>query len=591
MDVAAPSRSEIDQRYQSELSQLAAKCDEVGLPAQAKITREWIVQPHGEENVLFLVPDSSQLVPKADAPQLVQFWYQKFRALRNAQADALFDHAQALLAAQDGAASYRTLHEVLRENPDHADARRILGYNKVGDVWRRPGVTIRAKQPRFDHPKLGWPMKSFWQIDTPHFQIMTNESEAAGLELGKRLEIVYSAWEQMFFSYWSNERQLASYFNGGTPSPVRKKFDVVLFKTRGEYVNYLEKTQPRIGITLGIYQFDEEMVFLFHDDSNQAHATWHHEVAHQLFQEYRSASKDVGETANAWAIEAVAMYMESLRIHDGYVTLGGIDATRLQFARNRFTMGDFFIKLDELVAMGRNQLQKSPDIGAIYSESAGLAHFFLDGDDRKLREPFIQYLVDIYQRKDREHSLATRLGQKSLGPLDQQYATYLGVTTEQILALPEHSPTTDLALGRCSGIDDRALARIGTFAQLQWLDLTFTPITSAGVASLQGCQSLRDLSVASTHIDDTALATIGKLTTLEELDLSGTAISDQGLQQLASLSQLKVLRLAVTQISDAGLLQLAKLKNLEMIDARQTKVTPEGVQQLKQSLPQVVIHL
>ncbi|PQO27124.1 leucine-rich repeat domain-containing protein [Blastopirellula marina] len=591
MDTAAPSRSEIDQRYQAELAQLAAKCDEVGLPAQAKITREWIVRPHGEENLFFLVPESDPFEPTADAPPLVQFWYKKFRALRDAQADALFQHAQQLLATQAGPASYRTLHEVLRENPDHADARRILGYNNVNGTWRRPGVTTRAKQPRFAHPKFGWPMKSFWQIDTPHFQIMTNESEAAGLELGKRLEIVYSAWEQMFFSFWSNERQLASYFDGGTPSPVRKKFDVVLFKTRGEYVNYLEKSQPRIGITLGIYQFDEEMVFLFHDDSDQAHATWHHEVTHQLFQEYRVASKDVGVNYNAWAIEAVAMYLESLRIHDGYMTLGGIDATRLQFARNRFSMGDFYIKLDELVAMGRSELQKSQDIGAIYSEAAGLAHFFLDGDGGKFREPFIQYLVDIYQRNDREHSLAMRLGQKSLSPLDQQYASYLAISSEQILALPEGSPTTDLALGKCPGIDDRALARIGTFAQLTWLDLTFTSITSEGVGQLKGCQALRDLSVASTHIDDAALATIGKLNALEELDLSGTAISDQGLVQLKSLAKLKVLRMAVTQISDAGLLQLSKLKNLEMIDARQTRITPAGVERLKQSLPQVVVHL
>lgn len=591
LNAAAPSRSELDQRYQAELAQLAAKCDEVGLPDQAKITREWIVKPHGEENLFFLVPETDPHQPKEDASQLVQFWHNKFRTLRNTQADTLYKHAQELLIANNGPASYRTLHEVLRENPDHADARRILGYNQVNGTWRRPGVTTRAKQPRFDHPKLGWPSRSFWQIDTPHFQIMTNESEAAGLELGERLEIVYSAWEQMFFSYWSNERQLASYFDGGTPSPVRKKFDVVLFKSRGEYVNYLEAKQPRIGITLGIYQFDEEMVFLFHDESDQAHATWHHEVAHQLFQEYRSASNDVGVNYNTWAIEAVAMYMESLRIEDEYVTLGGIDATRLQFARNRFLMGDFYIKLEELVAMGRSELQKSDDIGAIYSESAGLAHFFLDGDQQKRREPFTQYLVDIYQRNDRAHSLEMRLGQKGLAAIDPQYAAYLGVSTEQILALPQGSATTDLALGKCTGIDDRALERIGTFAQLKWLDLTFTSITGEGIAPLKGCQSLRDLSVASTRINDAALSTIGQLSQLEELDISGTAVSDQGLSHLGSLSKLKVLRMAVTQISDAGLLKLSRLKNLEMIDARQTRITAAGAERLKQALPDVVIHL
>ncbi|PQO44781.1 hypothetical protein [Blastopirellula marina] len=586
---AAPTRTEIDQRYAEELTQLAAKCDEVGLTAQATITRQWIVQPRGEENVFFLAPDSSPHQPKKDAPQLELFWYQKFRQLRAAQADALFQHAQDLLAAADGPAAYRTLHEVLRENPDHADARRILGYNKIGDTWRRPGVVTKAKQPRYAHPKFGWPARTFWQIDTPHFQIMTNDSEAAGLALGERLEVVYSAWEQMFFSFWSSERQLAGYFDGGSPSPVRKKFDVVLFKSRAEYVAYLEETQPRIGITLGIYMFDQEQVFLFHDESDQAHATWHHEVSHQLFQEYRTASKDVGYSFNAWAIEAVAMYMESLRIHDGYVTLGGIDATRLQFARNRYSLGGFYIKLDELVAMGRDALQKSEEIGSIYSQSAGLAHMFLDGENRKLREPFVEYLTTIYQKKDMPNSLARELGVSDLAGLDPRYPAYLSVSSDDILKLPEGGPTTDLALGKCTDIDDRALPRIGTFAQLKWLDLTFTNVTSSGIAHLKGCRSLRDLSVASTAIDDAALATIGQLKTLEELDLSGTAITDAGLANLTGLSNLKVLRLAVTQISDEGLSKLAKLRGLEMIDARQTGITPAGVERLKQSLPQVVV--
>lgn len=596
MQAQAPSRAEIDARFQSQLDELAAKCDEVKLPAQAEATRQWIIPKYGQANLFYLVPESNPLQPDGDASQLVQFWYQKFRTIRNAHADALYKHAQELLIAKQGAKSYQTLHEVLRENPDHADARRILGYANVNGTWRRPGVVTRAKQPRYEHPKFGWPARSFWQIDTTHFQIMTNLSEEEGLKLGERLEIVYSAWEQMFFSYWSNELQLAGYFDGGSPSPVRKKFEVVLFKTRGEYVNYLEQVQPRIGITLGIYQFDEEKVYLFHDESEAAHATWHHEISHQLFQEYRSASKDVGLNFNFWAIEGVAMYMESLRIFDGYVTLGGVDATRFQFARNRYFNDDSRVPFGELVGMGRNDLQKRPDIGALYSESAGRTHYYLDfpadyeTEQQKWREPFIEYLKEIYQGRDTIHSFGNHLGNRGRASTAGLYKHFLSVTDEDILALPEGAPTTDLVLGSMDGITDAALARIGTFEKLGWLDLTKTQITDTGVAHLKGCRSLRDLSIATTPISDNSLATVGKLNTLEELDISGTPVTDAGLAHLGSLSNLKVLRMAVTRISDEGLLKLARLKDLEMIDARQTRVTPQGVERLKQSLPKVVVH-
>ncbi|MEW4455453.1 hypothetical protein AB1L30_22480 [Bremerella sp. JC817] len=589
LDTAAPSRSEIDTRMQTELEALAKKADEVGLPAQAKTTRDWLIPAMGEANVLYLVPESDPLEPKSSAPQLEQFWYSKFRSLRNAYADALFEHARKLVDAEQGAASYQTLHEVLRNNPDHAEARRILGYANVNGAWRRPGVVTRAKQPRYEHPKLGWPARSYWQIDTPHFEILTNHSEAEGLKLGERLEVVYSAWEQMFFSFWSNPRQLASYFNGSTPSPVRKKFQVVLFKSRGEYVSYLEPVQPRIGITLGIYQFDDEKVYLFHSDDETAHATWHHEVSHQLFQEYRSASKDVGLNFNAWAVEGVAMYLESLRIFDGYMTLGGLDASRLQYARNRYFVGNFHMPLAEIVELGREKLQKREDISAIYSHSAGLTQYLLDGDERSLREPFIRTLYKMYQGNDIPLTLMQETGQE-YPRIDAGYLSYLQVTDDEVLALPADGPTTDLSLCGATKLTNKALEHIGKFPQLRWLDLQVTNITDAGIPFLKDCQKLRDLCVASTSVTDASMATIGKLKGLEELDISGTRITDAGIAQLRGLSNLKVLRMAVTQVSDEGLLALARLKNLEMIDARQTKVTADGVARLKQSLPGVVVH-
>jgi len=556
---------------------------------QAKLTEAWIVSSTAAANRFYLVPESDPLQPADSAPQLEKFWYQKFRQVRSEHAERLFQHANEFLKHDQAPAAYHVLHEILREDPDHAEARRILGYRRIGETWRRPGVTVRAKQPRFDHPLYDWPSQTYWQIDTPHFQILTNHSEQAGLKLGQRLEIVYSVWEQLFFSFWSNSRQLASYFDGKSPTPARKKFQVVYFKSQEEYVRYLLPSEPRIGITRGIYQFQPQKVFLFHNDDPAAYSTWHHEVAHQLFQEYRSTSEEVGNSYNAWAVEGAAMYLESMRIHDGYVTTGGITAPRLQFARNRRLVGDFYLPLGKLVRLGRLELQQDPNISAIYSQSAGLAQFFIDGRQKKLREPFVAYLVALYHDRDTPDSLSELTGQP-LPQLDAWYQEFLFVNNQQIVTLPAGFGCSSLALGNTQ-VTDEALSRIGTFKQLAWLDLTGTRVTDAGVKHLSGCHNLSDLSLASTQATDESLPTIGQLISLVELDLSNTRVTDDSLKQLAGLQKLQILRLALTGIGDPGLSHLGQLASLRMIDLRRTQVSATAVATFRERFPEVEIFV
>jgi len=581
-----PSRAEIDTTFQQQLMELAQLCEEHQLADQAKLTRGWLVSQSKASNLLFLVPESDAAKPDSDAPELVQFWYRRFRQLRNQYADALFDHAKQIVQ-RESATAYRLLHEILRQNPDHPDARRILGYRSVNETWRRPGVTNRAKQPRYHHPKFGWQRGSFWQIDTPHFEIMTNSSQAAGMELGERLEIVYSAWEQLFFEYWSNTAQLAHYFEGAAPSPARKKFQVVYFDQRSQYVDYLTQIAPRAGITLGLYQFNTEQVFLYRTTDTDAQATWHHEVTHQLFQEYRSAEPSVGQAFHGWAVEGPALYMESLRIHDGYVTVGGIDSSRLQFARDRLFVGNFFVPLEELASLGLRSLQQDERITAIYSQAAGFSHFLMDGENQTLRRPFIQFLEKLYQR-DTSLQTLQQLSGKPAAELDASYQQFLVVTDAQIEALPEGSPAKNLSLAYCP-VSDRSMARIGTLEQLEWLDLSHTSVTSQGVQRLKGCRRLRDLSLSSTAIDDQCLDSVAQLRALQELDLSATKITDEGIGALSKLPNLKILRLAVTNISYNGIVQLKSMDSLKVVDLRRSKLEPAGARRLQQEMPTVQV--
>ncbi|TWT39274.1 leucine-rich repeat domain-containing protein [Blastopirellula retiformator] len=582
----ALDRATLDARFQSELTQLADKCDELEMPQQAAATRGWLLERRPIYNYAVMVPESDPLKPTGQPTQLIAFWYERLTSLRQAYAEQLFQLARQELTADRADVAYRLIHDVLRENPDHTEARRILGYRQVGGVWRRPGVTTRVKQLRLDHPKFPWPARTYWLIESPHFEISTNHSEQAGLELAEKLEQLYSAWEQIFFDYWSNSRQLKSYFDGATPSPSRKKFHIAYFRSRQEYVDYLTPLEPQAAMTLGIYLFKKEEAYFFASDDPAAQSTWLHEATHQLFHEYRSAPAEIGTTANFWAIEGAALYMESVRMFDGYCTIGGFDASRLQFARNRRLVGEFHLPVGELTGLSREQLQKHPDIRPLYSEAAGLAHYWMDGDAAQYRRPFIDYLRTIYLGRDHARSLEETTG-LSPSQIDDSYARFLQVDDAMLEQLDPAGPTVDLALGR-TAVTDEGMTSIGKLPQLTWLDLTGTKVTSAGVRQLQTPQ-LRDLGLGGTATTDAATPSIAKLAKLGELDLSGTAITDAGLKPLAQLDQLQILRLAVTRITDAGLAELARCAQLRALDLRRTLTTPAGVAKIKQAIPSLQV--
>lgn len=73
------------------------------------------------------------------------------------------------------------------------------------------------------------------------------------------------------------------------------------------------------------------------------------------------------------------------------------------------------------------------------------------------------------------------------------------------------------------------------------------------------------LSLAGTGIQDKDLAIIGQFANLQRLRLENNLITDQGLSSLQSLAKLEVLNLNGTQVTAQGLSKLSTLKNLQSL--------------------------
>jgi len=381
--------------YRQRLHTLADKCVELGLPEQAQLVRQWVKVRRADQQRFFLADSVGSFAADAtavrdragDSPaatqaagtELERQFLQRFKRERQQQAVALFELAEQQLKADAADAAYRTLHAVLREDPDHARARRILGYRPSGTRWTLGEDGIRRRNGTTTHPRFGWRRGSYWLIESSHFRISTNHSAAAGEKLARQLEQLHAAWQQLFFDFWSNSAALAARFAGeDRPLGPARKYQVVLFRDREEYLSQLARVEPRIQVSSGYYTAEQRTAYLFAGDP-AIETNWWHEVSHQLFHESADSIRLVGERQNFWAIEGIAVYMESFVPDDDSVTLGGFEADRLQFARYRILRDAPRESLANLVLLGRPALPARADLGELYTQAAWLCHALMDG--------------------------------------------------------------------------------------------------------------------------------------------------------------------------------------------------------------------
>ena len=574
LDADALDRDALDEDFRAKLTALAVRCRQLELSDQAQITSSWFVDRDPRRLYLFLPADTDFTKPEAAAEEVVHQWYSKFMLYRREYAASLFRLATAMLDRGDAPAAYQLLYEILREDPDHSSARRVLGFRRRGSGWRRASTRITRRRVGTTHPKFGWRRNEYWRIESRHFRVLTSCSPEEGTRLARQLETFHDLWQQVFFAHWSTGEALAARLAGHNELLGReRKHKVVQFRDRQEYVKQLAQLEPQIAVSLGYYMHGRRTSF-FYAGKESLRATWFHEATHQLFQESGEAIERVGEKWNSWILEGIAVYMESLVPHRGYWTLGGFDADRLQYARARMLSGGKYTPLSELVRLGREDLQRHPDIRRIYTQSAGLVHFFMNGSNARFRRAIIDLLRAQYQGRDSTRSLVLLTG-TDFNELDDQYRQFLQVSEQDLRFLNPPPFVRSLILGR-SAITDDGLKRLADHQQLEWLDLSFTAVTDTGIDLLAGLTNLKQLSLEGTRVTNRSLNVIANFGDLEELDLSGTEVTDAGVKKLAALGNLKVLWLSDTAITDETLTVLTTLKKLEYVDVDKTQVTSDA---------------
>jgi hypothetical protein len=450
-------------QHAARLVPVAQGFSDLGLADEAKHCRA-LAAPM--ETVLFRVnklPKEVQPEISLSLPERERELRESLRQIEEHYAADLYSFCRKALRAGYPSYAYQIVEEVVRHNPDHPAARKILGYKLRGKEWVTPFAADRLEKGYVWDDAFGWLPKEqlakykagkrwcggrwmsiaqeaeirrdfqhAWQVRTDHYLVRTDKSLERGVEIAKTLEQYHDFFMQTFAGFFSTPDQMMKLFQtSGSSSSLQSRsrpYLVDYFRSRDEYVNRLVKRVPQIGITNGLYYTADRVAYFYYDPQQQNQDTLFHEATHQLFYENDKRDRMIAMDANFWIVEGISCYMESYHVENGQSVVGDPKHVRIEAARHRCLIDKYYIPLDRFTEMGMYAFQSSRQISMNYSQAAGLAHFFMHYDGGRYRDALIEHLSEIYRAGPRQRTAVRSLADLtgvSFPELDRQYEEYM----------------------------------------------------------------------------------------------------------------------------------------------------------------------
>ena len=436
----------------------ARRCRDLAAPIEASLFRVVRLPKNVEPEIPATLPDKEHELRVS------------LHELQEKYATELYVLCRKVLRAGYPSYAFRILEEVIRQNPDHAGARRILGYKLRSKEWVTPFANEQLDKGNVWDDTFGWLPKDHvakykagkrycngrwmsaaqeeeicrdfrhaWQVRTDHYLVRTNYSLERGVEIAKKLEQFHDFFMQTFAAFFSTPDQMQKLFQSQASSANLQSrlrpYRVDYFRTREEYVQRLIKKVPQIRITNGLYFTGDRVAYFYYDPQMPNQDTLFHEATHQLFYENEHRDRVIAMDANFWIIEGIACYMESYHSENGQSFVGNPKHPRILAARHRVVVDNYYIPLERFSEMGMAAFQSSREISKNYSQAAGLAHFFMNYEGGRYRDALTEHLSEIYRAGPRQrqlvHSLSNLTG-VPFGELDKQYEDYMRTLPAEI---------------------------------------------------------------------------------------------------------------------------------------------------------------
>jgi hypothetical protein len=534
-------RESLEFQFGQELVEIAAWCQQNDLARQVPITYDLKINRDPRRQYIYL--PSTKLMPDPNLHEgRLSEWLAKINTAKKNHANRIFKLAKTAANEDAMAIAYQLVHEVIFHDRGHDAVRKMLGHQRQENHWNVAAETFRPRQSKTDHDFLPLRRGEFIIAKTPHFEIESTASEARTQELADDLERWHGVWRQVFFEYWGSRKTLKDAIDGKkvfrTPG---RKFKVVFFKNKMDYVANLKDLVRGVEVSSGYYSNKQRVSFFF-DGGKSERETWRHELTHQLFRESRGRSPDTAFDKNyIWLDEGVATYFESMTELDGYVTLGGFDALRTQFARKQALLEDRSLPIEQLHALSQSQWQARADAD-LYAQSAAVVDMMINDNGGRLERALVDLLQIIYKKRTRPDVFSKKLNVK-FKDLDQSYAEYLKVDSKMVVDhLLKPESRTFLCLPSAN-LQTAAFSRLGKCTNLTELCFSQQTVSVSHINELKSCRSLRKLIIVGCVIEPGALESLAEFQSLEEINLTYSEFSPGELATLKSRKpKLKIVR-------------------------------------------------
>jgi hypothetical protein len=481
------ARLEIVAHEVSELKQLADELDRAKNTLAAREVRARLGPPSLANGPTRFVP-FPEVVPPGTSIEGVDRssasppgpWRAKLALIWSHAGNDLFRLAEraASSAPPRFALASALLRETLKRQPDHREARRLLGYVPHEGGWSKVFAVRQRRQGFVNHPIFGWVPSDWaahldrgelpaptsrvqkltrwlpaaeadrlrsgwdppWRISTEHFEIQTDVPLAEAISFGRRLEAFHDLFTALLADILGENLPLVRRFRDPkmTGEPEYKPHIVYYFASKDEYVDYFRNKPegPDLVRSLGYYNPPRTggrraPAYFFRDPNGQLPVTanLYHEVSHQLLFETAGPNAYTRNVGNYWVFEGLGTYFETVSPQpDGSLEVGGLVGRRMEEAIHALVDQGRVVPLAKFVALDKNDFERDdPRIYLYYQQAMALTAFLMQWHSGAYRDAFLDYVHDAYRGRIKQRTgrkLDDRLGQP-YGTLEAQFIGFL----------------------------------------------------------------------------------------------------------------------------------------------------------------------
>ena len=379
-------------------------------------------------------------------PAARKAWRQRFEPARTRLIKPLEQVGQRALAAGMPEVAHLYLRHVLAFHPEHPDLHRNLGLVRTGTRWYGPRGQRRVKEGLVWDDALGWVIAKDaaryaageyfdlqarrwttlaaadtahaaaadpWRFETEHLAITGTAKLRDLVAIANRLEAFYArifaAYSQFFATGGQGVKLIFGLLDH---EPLRVSI-------AADQAGYRASLPPgtNAGWSAGMWVPSAKSSFF----SAGSDVVMYHEFTHQILDVF--ANGNAG--APTWLVEGVAVYTETPVFVDSELVLGRIEANphirqHLAAARTGSELG-----LDPLFALDSRTWSAAVDPGPQYAAAGAVVQFCMEGEDRRYRADFVDFLRDSYRGQTMDRKLWQYLGLER-DAFVAAYRTWLG---------------------------------------------------------------------------------------------------------------------------------------------------------------------